>query len=114
MPTSAAPPLPGTLSPPTWTAWRAHLANLGKPLTPQAERLQLARLAGHADADAIVRKAIESGHRNLEPVGGYPDAKRNPTVHAKRAATAAAIYGTPPEPPNVEPTDITGEASRIA
>lgn len=113
-PTSPALALPGTLSPPTWAAWRAHLANLGKPLTPQAERLQLARLAEHADPDATVRKAIERGHRNLEPVGGYADAKPRQTVHDKRAATAAAIYGKPPEPPNVEPTDITGEARRIA
>lgn len=114
LPTPETPQLPGTLSPPTWTAWRAHLANLGKPMTPQAERLQLARLAEHPDPEATVRKAIERGHRNLEPAGGYADGKAKQTVHDKRAATAAAIYGNPPEAPNVEPTDITGEARRIA
>ena len=57
-----------------------------------------------------------AGFRNwLRRAGEFARQKagRN-TVHDKRAATAAAIYGNPPEPPNVEPTDITGEARRIA
>ena len=41
--------LPGTLTAQTWANWRSHLASLRKPMTLQSERIQLAKLAGHAD-----------------------------------------------------------------
>lgn len=112
VPTTEAASLPGTLTPATWTDWRAHLANRGKPMTPQGERLQLAQLRGHADPETIVQNAIRNGHLRLEPVGGWPD--KATSIHEKRAATAAAMYGTTTRDDHEEPTDITGESQRIA
>lgn len=111
--TTAPPALPGTLTATTWRNWRSHLANRGKSLTPQAEQLQLAQLAGHADAEAVVQTAIRNGHLRLEPVGGWPDRKTN-NAHEKRAATAAAMYGTTTHDQPDQPTDITAESRRIA
>lgn len=111
--TTAPPVLPGTLTATTWRDWRSHLANRGKSLTPQAEQLQLAQLAGHADAEAVVQTAIRNGHLRLEPVGGWPDRKTN-NAHEKRAATAAAMYGTTTHDRPDQPTDITAESRRIA
>ena len=104
--------LPGNLTAETWANWRSHLANLRKPLTPQAERLQLVRLAGHADPEAVVLCAIENGHRVLQPVGGWPEGKGQ-SIHERRAATAAAMYAHRSES-NEEPTDITAESTRVA
>jgi len=111
VPTTVAAILPGTLTTATWADWRAHLANRGKPMTPQGERLQLAQLRGHADPETIVQNAIRNGHLRLEPVGGWPD--KATSIHEKRAATAAAMYGTTRDD-HEEPTDITGESQRIA
>jgi uncharacterized protein YdaU (DUF1376 family) len=110
---TSPPMLPGSLTATTWRDWRSHLANRGKSLTPQAERLQLAQLAGHADAEAVVQNAIRSGHLRLEPVGGWPDRKPG-NAHEKRAATAAAMYGTTTNARPDEPNDITAESRRIA
>lgn len=114
IPTSEAPDLPGTLTPSTWAAWRSHLANLRKPMTPQAERLQLHRLAGHADPESVVLTAIERGHRVLEPVGGWPDAKPHESIAEKRAQTAREMHGNLTHERSNEPTDITAESQRVA
>ena len=115
-PTTAPATLPGTLNPATWREWRAHLANRGKGMTPQQERLQLARLAGHRDPETVVQTAICNGHLRLEPVGGWPDAKPQ-TATDKRAATAAAMYAhrsSNTHHDDNQPRDITGTAERLA
>jgi uncharacterized protein YdaU (DUF1376 family) len=112
IPTSEAP-LPPGLDPATWAAWRSHLANLRKPMTPQGERLQLVRLAGHANPEEVVRRAIERGHRNLEPVGGWSDRKPE-SVHEQRAKTAREMHGSLIDEKPDQPTDITGESQRVA
>lgn len=105
------PAMPHGLSPATWRSWKQHLLAIGKPMTPQSEGLNLARLAGHADPEAVVRKAIASGHRNLEPVGGWPkDARRED----KREATKAAIWSSDDDrQPQPSEHDITGQAVRV-
>ncbi|MEO8752332.1 MAG: DUF1376 domain-containing protein [Casimicrobiaceae bacterium] len=103
-------PLPKNLSPTTWANWRAHLANLGKGMTPQSERLQLVRLEGHADPEAVVRKAIELGYKNLPPIGGWPDQK---TAAQSRGEVAGEIWkGATDERPDERIID--GESERVA
>lgn len=107
--------LPKSLSQATWTAWKSHLAAKGKGCTPQQERLQLARLESHADPEAIVRKAIESGHRNLEPPGGWPDAKGRSKSDTRGAVMQEIWEGTTNERSDENPERvIDGKSERIA
>lgn len=108
--------LPKNLLPATWADWRAHLANKGKGMTPQQERLALVRLAEHSDPEAVVQNAIAQGHRNLEPIGGWPETKRETRseMHAKLAAEMQRNSNPPTDGTHDEPHDITAESRRIA
>lgn len=104
--------LPKNLTRATWSDWKSHLAAKGKGITPQQERLQLARMAEHVDPEAIVRKAIESGHRNLEPVGGWPDAKKPTKSDLVQAVNAEIFKGVANDRPDERAID--GESQRLA
>ena len=107
--------LPKNLEPATWAAWKSHLAAKGKGCTPQQENLQLVRLASHADPEAIVRKAIESGHRNLEPPGGWSDAKGKGKTDTRGAVMQEIWEGTQNGQPDENPERvIDGKSERLA
>lgn len=106
--------LPKTLTPATWTAWRAHLACKGKGLTPQAETLQLVRLKAHGDPEQVVQDAIAANHGSLPPVGGWQSQKARPPSKSERnIATNKAMFGRITEPGNDGTIDITGSATRV-
>jgi len=104
-------PLPGTLRPETWAAWRTHLACKGKGLTMPTERLQLVRLAEHPDPDKTVQDAIAAGHASLPPPGGWPSQQARQTHLDARAKVAAEIWKGHDD--GKRGNDITGESERI-
>lgn len=111
---SHPPTLPKTLTPQTWSDWKAHLANRGKAMTPQAEAVQLHRLADHADPERVVQDCLANGWLNLPPVGGHDSQKPRPkSRHEQRAETAAAIHGATPNGKPADPIDITAESRRV-
>ncbi len=66
----------------------------------------------HSDLQAGFRTWLRRASEFRAPVA-RPAFGGKPTVHDKRAATAAAMYG-PQEPSHDEPNDITAESQRIA
>jgi uncharacterized protein YdaU (DUF1376 family) len=96
----------------TWEEWRKHLLCKGKPMSPPSEKVQLHRLAEHADPDRTVRDAIAAGHASLPPPGGWPSQQQTKTQADKRAAVAAAIF--PNQDRNRDDTAIDGTAERVA
>ncbi len=70
----------------------------------------------HGDRISGFRNWLRRAHEfKPPPLRAYPGGvSGKPTIHDKRAATAAAMYGTTQEPSNGEPNDITAESQRIA
>lgn len=117
-----APPaaLPGWLAAEDWERWRKHR---GRKAEGEAARLQIAKLdtlrqQGH-DPTAMISSAIESGWATFYPPRATPIPIKGSgqSVHDRRAATAAAMYGSSDgnrQQGAEAELDITGESTRVA
>lgn len=113
-PVSVVPPRPGNLSAATWDGWLRHLREKGKPATPTQERLMLAKLAEHADPDAVVQTAIANGWRYLDPPGRTPQGQAPPrpkTLRERGAENMDIITGRARN--GRDGTTVDGTAERV-
>lgn len=109
--TPVAQSAPVGVRPEIWDAWKKAR---GKKLTADAVRLQAKFLAEQGgDPNAIIEQSIRNGWAGLFPLKQAAMAGGK-SMHDKRAATAAAMFGPLGGAVNDEPNDITAESTRVA